>query len=80
VRTGHRAAGPRHPGGKLGDQHLVGVRRPDRGQVGRGPLVQPDQLVDLGAGQPATASHQVVEPGPLGLMRGGEDVDVHALI
>lgn len=46
--------------------------------MGGGTLVQPDQFVDLRAGQGATALDQVVKPGPLGPVCGHEDVGVHA--
>jgi len=45
--------------------------------VGRRPLVQPDQLVDLGPRQPTAAPHKIVEPRPLGPVRRDEDVDIH---
>ena len=48
-----RRAGPGHQGGQPADQRRVRRRGPDDGQVRGRPLVEPDQLVDLGAVEPA---------------------------
>ena len=43
----------------------------------RHPLVELDQFVDLGAGQPPTPLHQRLEPVPRRAMGEHERVDIH---
>jgi hypothetical protein len=45
--------------------------------VRRGPLIGPDQLVDLLAGQAAAPGDETVEPVPFRLMRGDKRVHIH---
>lgn len=48
--------------------------------MGRGALVEVDELIDLGAGQPLGvigALHERFKARPTGLMCGNEHVDVH---
>jgi len=59
-----------------GDQLRLGGAGADARQVpGRRP-VQADELIDLGAGQPA-AGDQMVQPLPLIPVGGGEGIDIH---
>ena len=78
VGAGDRRPGPGHQRRQPADQHRVAGRRPHHRQVGRHPLVEVDQFVDLGAGQPATPLDQLLEPVPGRAMGQHERVDIHA--
>ena len=45
--------------------------------MGGGALVEGDEFVGLGSGEPALAAEQCVEAVPLGAVGGHEDVEVH---
>jgi len=77
MRTGHRRAGARHPARQPGHESWVVPGGTHRRQVRRRPLIQRDQLVDLGAGQRAPPLDQRVEPPPVGLVCGHERIDIH---
>ena len=77
VRSGDRRAGPGHQGGQPADQDGVGRGRPHHRQVGGNPLVELDELVDLGTGEAAALLDQLFEPVPGVLVRQHEGVDVH---
>ena len=72
----HAAAGGGDAGRHQCDQLRLGGAGADARQVpGRRP-VQADELIDLGAGEPA-AGDQMVQPLPLIPVGGGEGIDIH---
>jgi hypothetical protein len=74
--AGHRGAGPGHEPGQARGGRRIGRRRPQHGEVGRGALVEDDELVDLRGGQPAPAQ-ELLQAAPLRPADGRERVEVH---
>ena len=73
----------RHPGTEPADQRPVAVMGPHVAEVGRGQLVEAQQLLGLGQAQPAGGdpghSDQLVETVPGGTVGSDVAVDVHHL-
>ena len=77
MRAGDRRPGLSHQRRQPTHQHRIARRRPDHRQMRRHPLVELDQFVDLGAGQPLAPLDQLLEPVPRRAVREHERVDIH---
>jgi hypothetical protein len=77
ARARHRAPGAGDEGGEGAREGRVGGARLDLGEVGGGALVEGDEFVRLVSGEAASAAQQFVQPVPLRLVCGDEDIQVH---